>query len=151
MPWSYDSEKVPSDHAKSRPFWRFPPFSASNWHIHRFLICFLTRPHKFPFFVRHQNHVNEDDTLPEGRGPPDEAQARFPDACIICDCWLIFGETIEYLYHRIYLQQSRISSSCKELLEKPVLLSYSLNTSVSILISFCCSAAGSIENGGMNR
>jgi hypothetical protein len=54
--------------------------------------------------VQHQNGANEDDTIPEGRGPADEAEVRFPDACIICNPWLIFGETIEDLYHRIYLQ-----------------------------------------------
>jgi hypothetical protein len=151
MHWSEDSEKVLSDHVKSQPFSRFSPFSASNWHIYRFLIRFLTRPHKFPFSVRHQNHVNEGDALLEGRGPRDEAQARFPDACIIYDRWLIFWETIEYIYHRIYLQQSRISPSCKEMVEEPVLLSYFLNASVSILIPFSCSAVGSIENGGINR
>jgi hypothetical protein len=112
---------------------------------------FFDQASQVSLFVWHQNHVNEDDAVPEGRGPPDEAQTRFPDAYITCDRWLIFGETIEYLYYPICLRQSRISPSCKALLEEPVLLSYSLSTSVSILIPFYYSAVGSIKNGGMNR
>jgi hypothetical protein len=41
---------------------------------------FSDQAQQVSIFVRHQNHVNEDDAFPEGRRPPDEAQPRLPDA-----------------------------------------------------------------------
>jgi hypothetical protein len=49
--------------------------------------------------------------------------------------------------HRIHVLRWTSSGN---LLEEPVLLNYSLNTSVSILIPFYCSATRSIESGGIN-